>query len=65
MCSGRSCAWGSGAQAIKQAGGVVIAQDEATSEVFSMPRAAIATGCVDFVLPLSEIATTLMALIRG
>lgn len=55
----------SGAQEIKRAGGVVIAQDEATSEVFGMPRATIATGCVDFVLPLNKIATTLMMLIRG
>jgi two-component system, chemotaxis family, protein-glutamate methylesterase/glutaminase len=54
-----------GAKEIKQAGGAVIAQDEATSEVFSMPRAAIATGCVDFVLPLSEIAATLMQLAAG
>jgi len=54
-----------GAHEIKQAGGVVIAQDEATSEVFGMPRAAIKTGCVDFVLPLNKIATTLMVLIRG
>jgi len=53
-----------GAQEIKQAGGVVIAHNEATSEVFGMPRAAIATGGVDFVLPLSEIAATLMALVE-
>jgi two-component system chemotaxis response regulator CheB len=51
-----------GAQAIKAGGGFVIAQDEATSEFFGMPHAAIATGAVDRVLPLDEIAPTLVQL---
>jgi hypothetical protein len=42
-----------GVQAIKKMGGTVIAQDEATSEFFGMPNAAIQTGNVDFVLPLT------------
>lgn len=55
-----------GVQAVKQAGGVVIAQDEATSDFFGMPGSAIETGCVDLVLPLNEIATILMVLMaRG
>jgi hypothetical protein len=37
----------------------VIAQNEATSKNFHMPRAAIATGSVDYVLPLPQIATLL------
>jgi two-component system, chemotaxis family, protein-glutamate methylesterase/glutaminase len=45
---------------IKAGGGFTIAQDEATSVVFGMPKAAIATGCIDYVLPdtaiVSEIA---------
>ncbi|WP_435360459.1 chemotaxis-specific protein-glutamate methyltransferase CheB [Haloarchaeobius sp. DFWS5] len=40
-----------GMQAIKEAGGATIAQDEATSPVFGMPKKAIETGCVDQVLP--------------
>jgi len=52
-----------GVQAIKQMGGIVIAQDEATSRAFSMPSAAINTGSVDFVLPLTEIAPTLVSLV--
>jgi two-component system chemotaxis response regulator CheB len=51
-----------GVQAIKKAGGTVIAQDEASSEVFSMPRSAIATGCVDRVLALGEIGPALVQL---
>jgi two-component system, chemotaxis family, protein-glutamate methylesterase/glutaminase len=49
-----------------QAGGVVIAQDAATSEVYGIPQSAAKTGAVDFVLPLDEIAATLLVLLaRG
>jgi two-component system, chemotaxis family, protein-glutamate methylesterase/glutaminase len=54
-----------GVRAIKKMGGSVIAQDEATSEFFGMPGAAINTGCVDFVLPLEEIAGALLTLVNG
>jgi two-component system chemotaxis response regulator CheB len=52
-----------GIRAVKAMRGAVIAQDEATSEHFSMPRASIRTGCVDLVLPLGEIAPRLVALV--
>lgn len=54
-----------GIKAIKKTGGTVIAQDESTSEFFAMPKAAIRTGEVDFVLPLDEIAPTLVSLVVG
>ena len=44
-----------GVQAIKAAGGHVIAQDEATSVIFGMPSEAIKTGAVDQVLPIEQI----------
>jgi len=44
-----------GMRRIKEKGGVTIAQDEKTSVVFGMPKAAIEEGCVDIVLPLYEI----------
>ena len=50
-----------GLQVVKQWGGTVLAQDEASSQVFQMPRSAIATGDVDEVLTLQEIAPTLLA----
>jgi two-component system chemotaxis response regulator CheB len=53
----------SGAQAVKRAGGVVIVQDEATSEFFGMPGAAIGAGEVDQILPLDQIAPALEKLI--
>jgi two-component system chemotaxis response regulator CheB len=51
-----------GVRAIKRHGGRVVAQDPATAQAAGMPSSAIATGCVDFVLPLHRIATALVAL---
>lgn len=53
-----------GMQAIHRAGGVTIAQDEATSLVFGMPRQAIELQAATHVLPLGDIAPTLGALFR-
>lgn len=44
-----------GAQAIKSAGGHVIAQDESTSVIFGMPSEAIRTGAVDQILPIEQV----------
>jgi two-component system chemotaxis response regulator CheB len=44
-----------GARAIKAAGGLVLAQDEATSVIFGMPAEAIKAGVVDQVLGIDEI----------
>lgn len=44
-----------GAQAVKAAGGHVIAQDEATSVIFGMNAEAIKAGAVDQILPLESI----------
>ncbi|HAA29516.1 MAG TPA: chemotaxis protein CheB [Cyanobacteria bacterium UBA8553] len=52
-----------GVQAIRKMGGKVIAQDKATSKVWGMPAAAIATGCVDWVLPLDKIGAALINLV--
>jgi len=54
-----------GVTAITKRGGTVIAQDEATSEFFGMPSAAIRTGTVDFVLSLDEIPAALVTLVAG
>jgi two-component system chemotaxis response regulator CheB len=52
-----------GVRAIKKMGGTVIAQDQKSSEFFGMPRAAIRTGAVDFILALDEIAPALVNLV--
>ena len=54
-----------GLLAIRRAGGKTIAQDEATSVVFGMPREAILLGAAEQVLPLEKIAPVLGALARG
>ncbi len=54
-----------GVASVKRHGGIVIAQDESTSEFFDMPSAAIATQTVDRVLPLPTIAATLMQLVTS
>jgi two-component system chemotaxis response regulator CheB len=44
-----------GAKAIKSAGGMVLAQDEATSVIFGMPAEAIKLAAVDHVLAIDDI----------
>ncbi|WP_257255102.1 MULTISPECIES: chemotaxis protein CheB [unclassified Endozoicomonas] len=48
-----------GVRAVKQAGGLTIVQNPETAEVPTMPKSAIATGCVDHVLDLSDMAVCL------
>jgi two-component system, chemotaxis family, protein-glutamate methylesterase/glutaminase len=52
-----------GVRAVKKMGGTVIIQDEKTAEFFGMPDAARQTGCVDFILPLEDIARALTTLV--
>jgi two-component system, chemotaxis family, protein-glutamate methylesterase/glutaminase len=44
-----------GAKAIKAAGGLVLAQDEATAVIFGMPAEAIKAGAVDQVLSIDDV----------
>jgi two-component system chemotaxis response regulator CheB len=45
-----------GARAIREAGGACWAQDQATSTIFGMPRAAAEAGAVSWVFPLELLA---------
>ena len=63
VLTGAGSAGARGALAIRRAGGVVIAQDAASSTVFAMPSAAIAAGAASFVLPLQSIPRALVALV--
>ena len=51
----------SGMLEMKQSGAITIAQDEATSVVFGMPNEAIKRGAVDIILPLPDIAGSILA----
>lgn len=48
---------------IRRAGGFTIAQDEGTSAIFGMPRAAVQNGAALEVLPPAQIATMLVELV--
>jgi two-component system chemotaxis response regulator CheB len=49
-----------GMKAIKEAGGFTLAQDEATSAIFGMPRVAIERGFADKVAPITSLADVIM-----
>jgi two-component system, chemotaxis family, protein-glutamate methylesterase/glutaminase len=53
-----------GLRLMKRSGAAVIAQDEATSVVFGMPKEAIEAGVVDVVVPLEKIAGEIMKTVR-
>ena len=51
-----------GLLALRQAGGLTLAQDEASSVVFGMPRVALERGAADVALPPRDLAKTLVRL---
>jgi two-component system chemotaxis response regulator CheB len=54
-----------GAGAIREAGGTVLAQDQATSVVWGMPGAVSQAGYADEVLPLDRVAETVVRLLAA
>jgi two-component system chemotaxis response regulator CheB len=54
-----------GLRLLKRHGCFVIAQDEATSVVYGMPKAALDSGTVDVVLPIDAIAQRITSSVRG
>jgi two-component system chemotaxis response regulator CheB len=54
-----------GLRAMRERGAATIAQDEATSAVYGMPRAAVELGAADQVLPLPQIPAAVLALVAG
>jgi two-component system chemotaxis response regulator CheB len=65
LLSGSGMDGAEGIRTIKEAGGITMAQAPSTAEFKPMPEAAIATGCVDFVLGLDEIGRKLTELCCG
>jgi two-component system chemotaxis response regulator CheB len=54
-----------GAALIRRAGGRTLAQDEDTCVVYGMPKAAVEQGGVDLVVPLPQIAATIVQIVRS
>lgn len=52
-----------GVRAIGACGGTIVVEDPASAEFKGMPQAAVATGVVDYVLPLDDIAAVLRGLV--
>lgn len=52
-----------GLKAIKDAKGITIAQDEKSSVLYQMPKNALKSGNVDYVLPLDDIADKIKELV--
>ncbi|MFC0572735.1 CheR family methyltransferase [Paraburkholderia solisilvae] len=65
VLTGANADGSAGLRAIKAEGGMVMAQDPETAEHSTMPRQAIATGLVDYVLPVEQMATALVDYIDG
>lgn len=61
VLTGMGCDGAQGLLAMARAGAKTIAQDEATSIVFGMPRAAISLGAARVVAPIERIADHLLA----
>lgn len=64
VLSGTGSDASAGLTAIKNAGGITIAEDYKTAEFPGMPESAWHTGLVDFILPLSKIGAKLIELVE-
>ncbi len=53
-----------GMRQVRIAGGHTVAQDELTSVVFGMPKAAIEMGLVDRVVPIDEVANEILSALK-
>jgi two-component system chemotaxis response regulator CheB len=62
VLTGMGCDGAAGLLAVRRAGGLTLAQDEASSVVYGMPREADAMGAACRVLSLADIASTLARL---
>ena len=65
ILTGMGCDGARGARAIKNAGGFVLAQDEATSVIFGMPAEVIKAGVVDQTLGIDDIYAAIEKRVLG
>jgi two-component system CheB/CheR fusion protein len=65
LLSGFGVDGSAGIRAVREAGGVVLVQEPSSAINPAMPKSAIASGAVDFVLPAEEIAAKIAEIARG
>ncbi len=65
VLSGSNRDGAAGIRTIHEAGGVTLAQQPEGAEFKTMPQAAIATGCVDLIIPLADVGSVLTELCLG
>lgn len=65
VLTGMGCDGLSGCRSIRQAGGQIIVQDEASSVAWGMPGQVASAGLADAVVPLTGIANEIMRRVRG
>lgn len=53
-----------GTRAIKETGGMIMVQDEATAKFDGMPRSSISTGVVDYILPPDKMPEVLLDYVK-
>ncbi|MGB8353172.1 MAG: chemotaxis protein CheB [Chthoniobacteraceae bacterium] len=63
VLSGTASDGSAGLKAIKSGKGITFAQEETSAKYTGMPRSAIASGCVDFILPPEDIARELARIV--
>ncbi|MCF7987577.1 MAG: chemotaxis response regulator protein-glutamate methylesterase [Methylovulum sp.] len=62
LLTGMGADGAAGMKEMKNAGAITIIQDEQTSVVWGMPGAAYKLGCVDYVMPIEEVANKILSL---
>lgn len=62
ILSGSNSDGATGIRAIRQAGGITVAQQPSSAEFRTMPQASIDTGCIDFITPLDKLGDEIMRL---
>lgn len=50
---------------VKKSGGVTISEDKSTCTIYGMPKVAFETGMVDEVLPITEIASEIVRIVKS
>lgn len=65
MLTGMGADGATGMKKMRDAGAINICQDEKSSVVFGMPKAAIEAGAAEHILPLDEIADKILSLSRS